>query len=128
MKNYEKTSYRFGTGISDIELYGDWQGFIVIDSKCRVKESDKKMIKNYLLTATTPVFEKTNPKFDLVISCYLDGKFIDFLMLSKEVKEKILNEILYKTVHTANLLSMRKSLKTKKPTPRLIQQPMKTNA
>lgn len=96
MKNYEKTSYRFGTGISDIELYGDWQGFIVIDSKCRVKESDKKMIKNYLLTATTPVFEKTNPKFDLVISCYLDGKFIDFLMLSKEVKEKILNEILYK--------------------------------
>ena len=87
---------KIGRGNSRAKLYGDWDGYVYIETYRQVNDSIKRMIKELLLNATGPFVKDTNPRFNLVISCYVGADFVDFHSLSKEIKEQILDDILFK--------------------------------
>lgn len=89
-------TFRIGRGNSRAKLYGDWEGYVFIETCRQVNDSIKRMIKELLLNATGPFVKDTNPRFNLVISCYIGKDFVDFHSLSKEIKEQILDDILFK--------------------------------
>ena len=87
---------KIGRGNSRAKLYGDWDGYVYIETYRQVNDSTKRMIKDLLLNATGSYVKDTNPRFNLVISCYVGADFVDFHSLSKEIKEQILDDILFK--------------------------------
>lgn len=94
MKNYSNTFYRFGTGINDIELHGNWNGWIMIDSHAsKDMVNAKRTIREFILNGSTS--ENEVPGFLMYLKCILDGTEIELSMLSRETQVKILDELLF---------------------------------
>ena len=94
MKTYANTFYRFGTGKCDIEFTGTWTGWIMIDSRENNIEAVKREIKHFILNG--PDSKKYRaPEFLMYLECILDDAEIEFEMLSRDVQEQILDEMLF---------------------------------
>ena len=94
MKNDANTSYRFGTGKSDIEFRGTWTGWLMVDSRENSIGAAKREIRHFLLNGPDSKNYRA-PEFLMYLKITLDEATIDFTMLSREVQEQILDELIF---------------------------------
>lgn len=94
MKTNANTSYRFGTGISDIEFAGTWTGWLKVDTRETNIGAAKREIRHFLLNG--PDSKKYRaPEFLMYLKIVLDGAEIELSALSREVQEQILDELIF---------------------------------